>query len=143
MPTQATALHHLSLSGIEPGWAESLATWAKGHSEIEAVYLYGSRVSGISRRTGKEFRTESDLDVGLRLSDRVEPPLTVWICEAQSWNEEIVALRLPVTVHLELASDDDDTVWPECQRYGVCIFERSRPVGKGATRQSSSRSNSR
>lgn len=94
----------------------ALIRWASQNDRVSAAYVYGSRVLGFNR-------PDSDLDFAVCLSDGKETALTLWICEAAAWRHELASL-LPVTVHLELAQESDEKVWPALQQHGLLIFTR-------------------
>ncbi len=68
--------------------------WAQAKPFITQVYLFGSRITGNSKKTGLSIRPDSDLDVALeflRISQE-EDLLTTWTCEAKTWHKELLGL---------------------------------------------------
>jgi predicted nucleotidyltransferase len=100
-------------------WLSDLARWAADRPEVEELYVYGSRVTG-SAQPG------SDLDVAVRLREwEGEAPFILWMFRGENWAAELQAL-LPIPVHLQAALDDDIVVWPEVQRRGRLVYQRSQ-----------------
>lgn len=64
-----------------------IVDWAKNHSEIEKVYLYGSRSRG-------DNRSDSDIDLA------IEMPFEDWFCWYDNYKENR-DLQLSAEVHLE------------------------------------------
>ena len=73
---------------------EIIIKWAKGKPFITKVYLYGSRITGISKKTGQPVRPNSDLDVAIEF-DKVrerEDLLTTWVSDGKRWHDELLSL---------------------------------------------------
>ena len=73
---------------------EIIIKWAKAKPFITKVYLFGSRVTGISKKTGKAVRPDSDLDIAIEFdgfSDK-EDSFTTWIFEKRNWRKELLNL---------------------------------------------------
>lgn len=90
---------------------EIIIAWAKAKPFITKVYLFGSRVTGISKKTGKPVRPDSDLDVAIefdKFSDK-EDSFTTWICEKKNWHKELLKL---------LGFSKDEQLHLECHRIG-------------------------
>lgn len=102
---------------IPDEWIRALIRWATQNESVASAYVYGSRVKG-------GHRPDSDLDFAICLNGSGEDSFSVWIYEAKAWREELAKL-LPVSVHLEMALEDDTTVWPAVQEHGILIYSRS------------------
>lgn len=103
-------------SGIKPEWMTAVSEWAAGKNEIAEVFFYGSRAKGTNR-------SDSDLDVAVRITGQNETPLTTWIFEGRKWAEELDSL-LDVSVHLEMMDETDKVVLPSVRQHGVRIYYR-------------------
>lgn len=73
---------------------EIIRKWAKGKPFITKVYLYGSRITGISKKTGQLVRPDSDLDVAIEFAKvrETESLLNTWFFEGEKWHKELVKL---------------------------------------------------
>jgi len=72
---------------------EIIISWAKSKQFITRVYIFGSRVSGISKKTGKPVRPDSDLDVAIDFEPfRNEDQFTTWIADSSEWSKELAKL---------------------------------------------------
>jgi len=79
---------------IEPAWLTGLGAWAVGRSEVDQLWLFGSRAKGTAR-------PDSDVDVGLVLAD-VRPshlgevghdwPLGNYMALGDRWGKELAAI---------------------------------------------------
>lgn len=90
---------------------EIIIHWAESKPFITKVYLFGSRVTGVSKKTGKPARLDSDLDVAIEFenfSDK-ENSFTTWICEKKNWHKELSDL---------LGFSKDEQLDLECHRFG-------------------------
>ena len=90
---------------------EIIIAWAKAKPFITKVYLFGSRVAGISKKTGEAVRPDSDLDVAIefdKFSDK-EDPFTTWIFEKKNWHKELLDL---------LGFSKNEQLHLECHRAG-------------------------
>lgn len=68
--------------------------WAQAKPFITKVYLFGSRITGNSKKTGMPVRPDSDLDVALEFTkiSQGEDYLTTWVCESRKWHKELLGL---------------------------------------------------
>ena len=73
---------------------EIIIKWAEGKPFITKVYLYGSRITGISKKTGQPVRPDSDLDVAIEFDEvrEVEDFLTTWFFNGEKWHKELLNL---------------------------------------------------
>ena len=72
---------------------EIIIKWSEAKPFITRVHLFGSRVSGVSRKTGKAVRPDSDLDIAIEFTPfRNEDYLTTWIFEKEKWHKELLGL---------------------------------------------------
>ncbi|MFL9826176.1 nucleotidyltransferase domain-containing protein [Rhodoplanes sp. SY1] len=92
--------------------------WARERGEIQSVWLFGSRVRG-------NHRSDSDLDIGVRLYGDEKERLAIWIFEGACWAASLQEL-VSVKIHLELADpvNSPDKVWSAVQAYGRKVFDR-------------------
>jgi len=72
---------------------EIIINWAKNDPFIAKVYLFGSRISGISK-DGKPVRLDSDLDIAIEFTPMPGDSdfLTTWVCERDKWHRELLTL---------------------------------------------------
>jgi predicted nucleotidyltransferase len=72
-----------------------IVDWAKSKTFITKVYLFGSRVSGTSKKTGMPVRPDSDLDIAIEFNNfsRTEDSFTTWTFESSKWHKELLNLR--------------------------------------------------
>ena len=73
---------------------EIITKWAKGKPFITRVYLFGSRITGISKKTGQPVRPDSDLDVAIEF-DKVregQDLFTTWFFNEEKWHKELLNL---------------------------------------------------
>lgn len=73
---------------------EIIIKWAINKPFITRVYLFGSRVTGVSGKIGKPVEPDSDLDVAIE-HDKVyesEDAFTTWIADSKKWHRELIAL---------------------------------------------------
>lgn len=85
---------------------EIIIEWAKQKPFITKVHLFGSRISGKSKKTGKAARPDSDLDVAIEFEPfPKEDRLTTWVCEGKKWHSELInLLGFTEDKHLDLES---------------------------------------
>jgi len=96
---------------------EIIIKWSESKPFITRVHLFGSRVSGISRKTGKPVRPDSDLDIAIGFTPfSNEDSLTTWICEKEKWHKELLGLLgFSKDEHLDLEHYDHNT--PHVAKY--------------------------
>lgn len=79
---------------IEPAWLTGLGAWAAGKSEVDQLWLFGSRAKGTAR-------PDSDVDVGLVLADGTPSypvevghdwPLGNYMALGDRWERELAAI---------------------------------------------------
>lgn len=101
--------------GIIPHWSEAIRTWAGATVLVEAVWAFGSRVTG-------GYRPDSDLDLALIVAgdDGWERTGNA-ICLAPKWEEELQAI-LPVPLDLHFMEPDNRIVTPAVRAHGVLIY---------------------
>ena len=104
--------------------------WARTNNHITKVYIFGSRVSGFSKKTGQPVRADSDLDVAVEFDkfDEDDDCLTTWVCEADKWRKELSEkLNLPKEIKLSL-DRHHPTETPHVHKYlkdgSILIYER-------------------
>jgi len=73
---------------------EIIIKWAKSKPFITKVHLFGSRISGISKKTGEPVKPDSDLDVAIEFNSvfKNEDPFTTWIADGKEWHKELLDL---------------------------------------------------
>jgi len=73
---------------------EIIIEWAKTKEFITKVYIFGSRISGYSKKTGAPVRLDSDLDIAIEFNqiNENEDCFTSWVCEAKKWHKELLGL---------------------------------------------------
>jgi predicted nucleotidyltransferase len=111
----------MPLSSELEEWSKLIAAWAEAKPKIMEVWLFGSRVRGVSR-------PDSDLDVAVVVfGDTLDARYTVWHFSVDEWSIELNAL-LPVQVDLDLGNPEISTkiVGPALKREGIRIFSRSK-----------------
>ena len=85
----------MKIEELNIGKAEGIIIdWAKNKPFITKVYLFGSRISGKSHKTGENFRPDSDLDVAIEFDPigNDENALTTWTADAKKWKSELLNL---------------------------------------------------
>ncbi|MEK6563590.1 MAG: hypothetical protein AABZ65_00990 [Candidatus Omnitrophota bacterium] len=85
----------MKIEELDLGKAKSIIIkWAQTKPFITKVYLFGSRITGNSKKTGMLVRPDSDLDVALEFTriSQEENLLTTWTCEAKNWRKELLDL---------------------------------------------------
>jgi len=71
---------------------EIITNWAKSKNFITKVYLFGSRIAGVTKE-GKPVRSDSDLDVAVEfIPFPGEDFLTTWVGEVCKWRKELLTL---------------------------------------------------
>lgn len=93
----------MKIEELNLGKAKSIIIkWAQAKPFITKVYLFGSRITSNSKKTGMPVRPDSDLDVALEFTriSQDEDYLTTWTCESKKWHKELLVL-------LGFASDKD------------------------------------
>ena len=91
---------------------EKLAIWGSLKPFVKKIMLFGSRVSGISHKSGQPPLANSDLDVAVEIEPigNDDNSFTSWISEAKNWEEEISKLlNLPAGIKIDLQRLDHDT----------------------------------
>ena len=73
---------------------EIIIRWAASKLFITKVYLFGSRITGINRKTGELVRPDSDLDVAIEFDNvyETEDAFTTWIADGKKWHKELLTL---------------------------------------------------
>lgn len=73
---------------------EIIIKWAKDKPFITKVYLFGSRVTGVSKKTDRPVRADSDLDIAIEFNaiSKEEDTFTTWISEGENWRKELLCL---------------------------------------------------
>jgi predicted nucleotidyltransferase len=104
-------------------WIGVIQTWANETPEISAVWIFGSRVTGLRRR--KEVaETVPDLDIAYALMcGEPDAELSIALANQSRWRARLQA-AIPVKVDLCWAQTNDAVVWPSVQAHGLCIFDR-------------------
>lgn len=106
-------------------WVESVTKWAASIPEIENVWVFGSRATGV--RSYKEKPPPlPDFDLAYTLTgDEPGALLALSICEGGKWREHLQA-EIPVPVDLQMANpESDERVWPAVLDHGVAIYSRT------------------
>lgn len=114
----STALHF----DTDQAWLDAICAWAAQVPEVERVWLFGSRVTGV-RRAKPDPGPIPDLDIAYTL--RGSDPgslLGLAIIDGKKWSAWLQH-RIPVPVQLELAAPEDEKVWPAVREHGVLIYE--------------------
>lgn len=112
---------------------EIIAQWAKSNIHITKVYVFGSRQSGYSKKTGQSVRPDSDLDVAVEFDklDTDDNCLTTWLNEADEWRKELsnrLNLGNEIKLHLEwYHSTETPTLHSYLQDSSEVIYERDTP----------------
>ncbi len=84
---------------------EIIASWAKGRDFISRVHLFGSRLSGYSKKTGEPVRLDSDLDIAIEFDHSLggEECFQMWMVDSDEWKEELLKLlEFEKTEYLDL-----------------------------------------
>ncbi|NTU49686.1 MAG: nucleotidyltransferase domain-containing protein [Desulfobulbaceae bacterium] len=109
---------------------EGIIRWAELNKHITKVYIFGSRVSGCSKKTGLPVRPDSDLDVAVEFDkfDGDENLLTTWVGEADTWRKEL-AEQLGLSGEIELDLEwhhpmETPSVHQYLQDGSLLIYER-------------------
>ena len=70
---------------------EIIIEWAKPKNYITKVYIFGSRVTGFSKKTGQPVRPDSDLDVAVELGnfDENQTCRGIWTGQQDKWRKEL------------------------------------------------------
>lgn len=99
-------------------WIALIQAWAERQTEVQAVYLFGSRAKG-------HHDDSSDLDLALFLTGNDPGERDgIWICKANVWRVQLTLL-LPVKVDLQFCDPEtDEIVWPAVQAHGVPLYQR-------------------
>lgn len=73
---------------------QRISTWARTKPLIEKVYLFGSRLTGISFRSSEPARLNSDVDIAVEITREAtdENHLATWICESDNWKKELMEI---------------------------------------------------
>ena len=102
--------------GLSEDWLQHLKLWAAQKSEIREVWIFGSRATGC-------YRTDSDIDIALKLNGDTDEKDGIFICEAERWSKEIQKFT-PVKVDLDHGDDDceSDIVVPALKDRGIKVF---------------------
>lgn len=93
--------------------------WAKEKPFITKIYLFGSRVTGISKKTGKTVSADSDLDVAIEFEkiSTDENCLTTWTADSKTWHKELLGLLgFSKDEHLDLERYDPNET-PHMDQY--------------------------
>jgi predicted nucleotidyltransferase len=101
-----------------------LAGWARRHSLVKRVYIFGSRVRG-------DNRSDSDIDIAIELdpeefqgSDESNG-LATWMFEKAAWKEELQEL-IPHKVQLERYHEDQTpTVRKGIAQSSKLVYEKA------------------
>ncbi len=100
---------------------EAVAAWGRGTPQIRRAWLYGSRARG-------DHRPESDVDIAVEViptGEESSDGLATYMFESNEWQSQLILRLTPLTVHLNLMSETDETVGPAVRRDGVLLYERS------------------
>jgi hypothetical protein len=105
----------------------AIREWAKKHPFIEKVWLYGSRISGVSSNTGTAPKADTDWDVAVEVSganqqDRYE----LWKGFIDQAGDEMNAhINWKIDVQrCDLHFHDDSNVATAVKKYGLPVYER-------------------
>ena len=101
--------------------AEVLRLWASKESELQRVWIYGSRVKG-------QTSPERDLDVAVEVVPRDgENSYTVFVCCADDWRSELGPRVAPYKLDLKLydASGAREKVRRGVDEHGILVYERT------------------
>ena len=106
-------------------WDQTIFRWAESNLRILEAHAYGSRVRNWSERHSRPALSDSDLDIGLVISeDGKENAYTHYFFSKSDWRDELSDL-LNITVELQQIEVDNHMVTPELmQRTGRVIFKR-------------------
>ncbi|MFZ1991908.1 MAG: nucleotidyltransferase domain-containing protein [Alphaproteobacteria bacterium] len=98
-------------------WLGAIRDWAREIPAVEAIYLFGSYARGAQT-------AQSDLDIGVVVSNPDGEALSTWITESDNWAAALQD-QLPVKLDLQLANPDlsEAVVGPAVRREGVLIFK--------------------
>jgi len=68
--------------------------WAKEKPYIKKIYFFGSRITGVSKKTGEQVTAESDFDVAVEFDKFPgdENLLATWCHEGEKWQQELANL---------------------------------------------------
>ena len=84
---------------------QQISEWARQRDFIKEIYFFGSRMSGVSHKTGEQFTENSDLDIILRIEPlQYEDLITTWVCDYDDFKNELAEL-LSIPVSLMLYED--------------------------------------
>jgi hypothetical protein len=108
----------------EQGWLEVVRAWARTVPEVDLVWVFGSRATGI-RRAKEEQAAIPDLDLAYSLAGSDPGSLLgLAVFEEKGWQARLQR-QIPVPVQLQLAAEGDEIVMPAVKEHGVMIYKRS------------------
>jgi uncharacterized protein len=102
--------------GLPSAWVQRIRLWAAQKSEIDQVWIFGSRARG-------DHKPDSDIDIALKLRGASDEKDGIFLCEFDRWKREIQKFT-PVKVDLDHGDEDCDSevVVPALKREGKKIF---------------------
>lgn len=104
-------------------WLSHIKAWTEVTPEVERVWVYGSRATGV-RRVKPAPSLVPDLDIAYTLQGDQDDMLALMMMESGDWSSALQDL-IPVDLDLQLAQPDDKVVWPRVKAHGVLIFDRT------------------
>lgn len=105
----------------DPAWLETIRTWALRTVDVDRVWVFGSRATGV-RRPKAAPSAVPDLDVAYTLRGSDPGSLFGLACAEGSCWQAMLQRRIPIPVQLEFADPEDKYVWPAVQAHGVLIY---------------------
>lgn len=112
-----TTLPHIPTSAIA-----TLRDWAACQPAIWRVYLFGSRIRGMTKEGGP-VRPDSDLDMAVELMPEIVDTFGAWMERVETWREQL-ALLSPFKVQLEALDAETPNVRRYVEEGGLLIFDR-------------------
>lgn len=108
-----------ALETLPNGWLQALREWCEQTSEIDKMWMYGSRARG-------EHQEGSDLDLVVSIAGyHNNTPLGIWCSMRDEWQSEL-GLKISHRVDLRFPEGAPAKWVDNFQRDKVMIFERAR-----------------
>ena len=104
----------------------AIKAWARHHSFIQRVWLYGSRITGISSNTGKAPKPETDWDIAVEIDGESEDDRRIrWFAFTDQAGDEMKALtNWKIDVHHCDPLFDPERVAAELSKGSILIYTR-------------------
>lgn len=105
----------------EDAWLDTIREWARGTPEVERVWIFGSRVTGV-RREKPDRSVLPDLDIAYTLRGaEFGELLALSMTDGRRWKSWL-SKRIAVPIDFHFTAPDDTVVWPGVLAHGRLVY---------------------